>query len=108
MPKLTVSGELFTRVSAFKPVVDSLVDEAIPFDEYVALVLGQGIDSMLTDILASVDDATLLRSFQQLGAQHPENVYSFVAETLRRGSAAPSREEARRRLGFHPGEHSAS
>lgn len=63
---------------------------------------------MLSDILGPVDHDTLLSSFQQLGAQHPKNVYAFVAETLRKGTAAPAREEARRRLGFHPYDDAAS
>jgi hypothetical protein len=57
---------------------------------------------MLADILASVDQATMLAIFQQLGEEHPAQAYKFVAETLRRGEAVNGRERLARKLGFQP------
>lgn len=102
MPQITFDDELYAKVLAFKPAVEAVLEKETGLDDCAALILGQGIDSMLADILGSVDQPTLLRSFQQLAARHPEAVYGFVTETLRGGAAGQHREEMRRRFGFRP------
>ena len=102
MQAITVSEELYARVVAFKQIVDALLEEEIGPDECAALILGQGMDAMLADILGPVDQPSLVRSFQLLGSQYPAQVYGFAAETLKGGAAAQERERIRRRLGFHP------
>lgn len=100
MPEITISEEIYARVAEFKHVVEAIIEEEIGFDDCVALILGQGIDSTLADLLGPVDPTILLTSFQQLGSQYPAQVYRYVAETLRRGATVQEREKMRRRLGF--------
>lgn len=100
MPEITVSKEIYERVVEFKQVVEAVLEEEISFDDCAALILGQGIDSMLTNLLGSVDATTLLNSLQQLGSKYPAQVYRYVADTLRRGAAAQERESMRQKLGF--------
>ncbi len=100
MPEITVSGNICSRVAEFKQVVEAVIEEEISFDDCVELILGQGIDSMLADLLGSADPPTLLKSFQQLGSQYPAQVYRYVAEMLRLGVAVQERENLRQRLGF--------
>lgn len=100
MPEITVSKEINERVVEFKQVVEAVLEEEISYDDCAALILGQGIDSMLAHLIGSADATTLLKSFQQLGSQSPAQVYGYVAETLRRGSAAEQRERMREKLGF--------
>lgn len=88
MPEVSVPEELHSRVKEFKSVVEAVIEEPIDFDDCVVLILGQGIDSMLADLLSPVDQATLVTSFQQLGSQYPTQIYKYVAETLKRGAAA--------------------
>ncbi len=102
MPEINISEKLYARVEAFQEVVEAVLEEKISFDDCVELILGQGINSMLADLLGSVDPATLLSSFQQLGSQYPTQVYGYVSETLRGGAAAQERERLKRQLGFHP------
>jgi hypothetical protein len=66
----------------------------------VDLVLGQGLNAMLADLIRPLDTSTLITSFQQLAAKSPEEVYSFVTETIKRGAAVQQQEEMKRRLGF--------
>ena len=100
MREITVSKEIYERVVEFKQVVEAVLEEGISFDDCAALILGQGIDSMLTNLLGSVDATTLLNSLQQLGSKYPAQVYRYVADTLRRGAAAQERESMRQKLGF--------
>lgn len=102
MPEIVISQEMHARIAEFKQVVEAVIEEEISFDDCVELILGQGIDFMLADLLVSVDRTTLLASLQQLGSQYPAQIYRYVAEMLRRGAAGQERESMRRRLGFHP------
>ncbi len=100
MSQIAISEKMYARVEEFKQVIEAVIEEEISFDGCVELILGQGIDSMLADLLRSVDQTTLLGSFQQLGSQYPAQVYRYVAETLRKGTAVQERESMRRRLGL--------
>lgn len=100
MPEITVSKEIYERVAEFKQVVEAVLEEEMSFDDCAALILKQGIDSMLTDLLGSVDATTLLGSLQQLGSKYPTQVYGYVAETLRRGATPQERERMKEKIGF--------
>lgn len=100
MPKITISSEVYTRLVEFKQVVEGIIDEEISIDTCVDLILGQGMDSMLADLLSPLDSSTLLRSFQQLGSQYPAQVYRYVAEMLKKGAIVHQKEEMKKRIGF--------
>ena len=51
------------------------------------------------EVLANVEPATILQSFQQLGTKYPAEVYNYIAETLRRGGEI-NKEELKKTLGF--------
>ena len=100
MPEVIISEEVYARVGEFKQVVETVINEEISFEAYVELILGQGINSMLADLLSSAGSTTLLNSLQQLGSQYPGQVYQYISEVLRQGAAVREQEEMRRRLGF--------
>jgi len=83
-------------------VIEAVISQELGLEEYIALIVGRGIDGVLADILGGVDQPTLLASFQQLDAEHPAEVYKYMAETLRRGEAVNERQALRRKLGFQP------
>ncbi len=97
---MIISEETYTRVVEFKQVIEAVIEQEISFGSCMELILGQGIDSMLADLLASLDSDVLLQSFQQLGSQYPAQVYRYVAETLSQGTVVRAQEEMRQRLGF--------
>lgn len=107
MPEVSISKDIHVRMKQFKQIIEAVIEEEIDFDKCADLVLSQGMDSMLIDIIGSVDQTTLLRSFQQLGSQFPGEVYGYVAETLRRG-ASNVRERLRQQIGFRPTKESGS
>jgi hypothetical protein len=87
MPKISISKEMYTRITEFKCVVEAVIKEEINSDYCLELILDQGINSMLADLLGSLDQNTLLKSFQQIGSKYPVQVYQYVAETLKEGAA---------------------
>jgi len=93
MSKITISKETYARVMEFKNVIEVVIGEEINFDSCVELILSQGIDSMLADLLSPLDQTILLKSFQQLGSQYPTQVYRYVAETLKEGTALQEERE---------------
>jgi hypothetical protein len=100
MPEIAISDEMYARVREFKQVVEAVIDEEIDLDGCVELVLMQGLDLMLADLLSPLDPTILLKSFQQLASKHPAEVYQYITETMRQGASVQQRESMRRRLGF--------
>ncbi|HTC94363.1 MAG TPA: hypothetical protein VK699_13060 [Terriglobales bacterium] len=106
MPEVRVSKEVHVRIKEFKQIVEAVIGEEIGLDTCAELILGQGMDAMLAEIIGSVDKTTLLKSFQQLSSQFPSEIYGYVAETLRTGVATQLKEEIRQRIGFAANEDS--
>ena len=98
MPKITISKEMHARVVEFKHVVEAVMKEEFSNDGCAELILNQGIDSMLTDLLGPQDQTILIKSFQQLGDQYPIQVYRYVAEILKRGEAVQEQEKMRQKI----------
>lgn len=105
MPKIKektnieISGELHKRIAAFKEVIEAVMDEKYEMNNFVARLLDEGVDLLLEKLLANVPPETFLQSFQQLGAKYPTEVYSYIAETLRRGGEI-NKEELKKAIGF--------
>ncbi len=100
MPQIAISEEMLATLAAFTQVVEAVIDEKIALDECARLVLQQGINSMLGDLLGSVEPSVLFTSLGQLGSQYPKEVYGFIAETLKRGQGVQGRERLKHKLGF--------
>lgn len=100
MPKIDITDEMHRRVEHFRPVIEAVIDEEFDFNSCVELILAQGLDAMLGDLLGSLDAVTLLKSFQQLASKHPAEVYQYVVEVLERGAITEQRNSMKRRLGF--------
>jgi len=102
MSKITISKEMYGRVIEFKHVVEAVIKEEISSDGCAELILSQGIDSMLADLLGSQSQTILLKSLQQLGSQYPMQVYRYVAEILKKGAAVQEQEKMKQKIGFIP------
>jgi len=109
-----VSNELYKRVVAFRSVIEAVMEQEIELEGCFDLILEQGLNAMVVDLLGTQDHHILLNSIQQLGAQYPAQVYGYMAETLRRGAAAQERErvkqewERKKQVGFRPPEDTGS
>ncbi len=102
MPEITVSNEMHAQLVEFKPIVETVIEEQIEFEQHVEAVLNLGMNYMLALVIGGADQDTLIRSMQQLAARSPRVVYGFVVEMLKAGAAARQREELRRQIGFRP------
>lgn len=76
MPYITVSEGIHAAVTEFKQVVEAVIGEEIRLDYCVELILNEGTNSMLKDLLGSSDAPTLLASLQQLGSKHPTQSFT--------------------------------
>ena len=97
--KIEINTKIDNRIKAFKDVIETVIDEKIGLDDCIEIILDRGMNSMLEDILGQVEPATLLSSFQQLGTKYPAEVYSYIAETLRRGGEI-NKEALKNAIGF--------
>ncbi len=108
MAEIVISQELYDRIKDFKQVVETVMQKEIGSNECAELILTQGLDSMLAELLGSVEQTTMLKSFQQLAAQYPEQVYRYISETLKRGAAVREQESVERQIGFTIAKESAA
>jgi hypothetical protein len=104
MTTIDISDDAYRRVVEFKAVVEAAINEELDLRTYLEVILQQGINSMLADLIGQ-DPAILIKSFQQLASKHPAEIYQFVAQTIREGILVGDREELRRRIGFSPRPH---
>lgn len=100
MPQITVSDSMYRRVLEFKQVIENVIEDTLDIDTCAEVILMQGLDSMLADLIGPLDHSTLLSSFQQMASRNPAEVYSYVVETLESGAVAQQKEALRRKLGF--------
>ncbi|MGA8016503.1 MAG: hypothetical protein WCB85_11350 [Candidatus Dormiibacterota bacterium] len=98
---ITIPEELEARIRAFRRVVETVLEEPIGEDDYIALLLDRALPLMLAELVPH-EVPVLLQSLQGLAARHPLEVYSYVAEVLSSGAESIDREALRRRVGFHP------
>ena len=101
MAVLNISDDLYEQIDGFKQVIEAVLEEPIEKETCTELILRRGIDFMLAELLAPVDQEILVNSFQQLGAAYPKQIYKFVAETLMRGKEVQERERLKRLTGFY-------
>lgn len=97
--KIEISPELYERIKAFKEVIEAVTDGKLELNNCIELILERGINAMVEDLLAGVEPAILLQSIQQLGSKYPAEVYSYIAENIRRGGEI-NKEELKKTIGF--------
>ncbi|MBI4787454.1 MAG: hypothetical protein HY782_10455 [Chloroflexi bacterium] len=104
MPQITVSDEIYERVVAFKPLVESVLEVSLENDAYFELLLRLAPDYLMTEFFGGADARALLGLLQHVGQAHPQ-LYSMIAQVLEededRAMEAQKRVQVRQRLGFH-------
>lgn len=94
---------MYKRVLEFKQVIETVIEDNLDIDTCTEVILGQGLDSMLSGLIGSLDHSTLLASFQQMASRNPAEVYSYIVEMLKRGAAVQPQEAMKRKIiGFIP------
>ena len=82
MTSITVSDALYPKVVAFKEVIEAVLGEHIAFDAYVELVLEEGIEAVLRDVLGLSDHQALVTLFYEMSTRYPAHVFSHLAEQI--------------------------
>lgn len=103
MVQITISDDVYMRIVAFKPVVESILEETLEFDNYIERLLSLVPDLILADFLGEMDAQLLLQSLQQLGHKYPVEVYTYIAGIMQQGQESietQQRAELKRKLGF--------
>lgn len=98
---IPIPEHLQGRLVAFRRVVEAVLEEAVPDDEYLGLLLDRAITLMLAELLPH-EASALLEALQGLAAKHPTEVFAYVAEVLRSGAEPIDRVALRGRIGFRP------
>lgn len=85
MHSVTVSDQLYQKVAAFKEVIEAVLGEHLAFGIYIEMVLEEGIEAFLENLLALSDHPSLVRSFYELSSHQQVQVFEHVAERIRAG-----------------------
>ena len=103
MAQIEISDKVFEQVSAFKPVVEYILEVSLDFDKYVELLLRLAPDFILTDVLGRAEPPALIQTIEELARRNPKPVYGYLAEELLQGREIveeQKRAEVKKRLGF--------
>lgn len=87
MSTVSINDEVLIRAGACKPLVEFVTDTELSHEEMVEFLLALALDKLLADVLAAVDQPTLVRAFQLLAMRYTKEIYSFTAEMLQSGAA---------------------
>jgi len=80
-----LSEDVLKRLEPFKSVVEEVIGKKLEFDVYVALVLGEGMNSMLQDIINPQERNVLWQTVLAMFKENPDFISGFVASILKRG-----------------------
>ena len=103
MAQIEISDKVYEQVTAFKPVIESILELSLDFDRYVELLLRLAPDFILSDALGRADPPTLIRAIEELARRNPKPVYTYLAEELHEGREmvqAEKKEDVKKRFGF--------
>ena len=85
MNSVAISDRLYPKLLAFKEVIEAVLSEHLAFGAYTELVLEEGMEAILEDLLDLSDHQALVRSFYDLSTRHPMQVFEHVAQRIRSG-----------------------
>ena len=96
--KIIISDQSKKMLESFKKVVDTIIEEEMPFSDYVEIVIDKGIKGMISDIIPKEPDV-LWNTIERISEANPGFFCEFVVEVLERGEES-NREVAKQKLGF--------
>jgi len=93
-----ISEQSKKMLESFKKVVDTIIEEEMPFPNYVEIVIDKGIKSLLSDIIPK-EPEVLWNTIERISESNPEFFAEFVVEVLKKGEES-NRKAAKQKLGF--------
>ncbi len=96
--KITMSDQSKKMLESFKKIVDTIMEEEMPFSDYVEIVIDKGIKAMVGDIIPK-EPQVLWDTIERISEANPEFFCEFVIEVLKRGEES-NRKAAKQKLGY--------
>lgn len=93
-----ISEQSKRMLESFKKVVDTIIEEEIPFPNYVEIVIDKGIKGLLSDIIPK-EPEVLWNTIERISESNPEFFAEFMVEVLKKGEES-NRKAAKQKLGF--------
>jgi len=97
--QIDTDEQVLRRLQCFQKVVQEILGEEMSFDTYLQLVILQGLEKMLRDVITA-DAEVLWVTVKGMAEENPEFVYQFITDALQRGADIVRRDEAQQWLGF--------
>ena len=96
--RIAISDQSKNMLESFKKVVDTIIEEEMPYSDYVEIVIDKGIKGMINDIIPKEPDV-LWNTIERISEANPEFFCEFLVEVLERGEES-NRKAVKQRLGF--------
>jgi len=82
--EIIVSDNLKVKLDAFKKIVDTVLEEKTRQNDYLNIVLSEGLKALLKTVIPQ-DNETLWLTIEKMSNENPEFVSNFVASTVEQG-----------------------
>lgn len=82
--EIVVSDNLEEKLDAFKKIVDTVLDEETEQNDYLIIVLSEGLKALLKTVIPQ-DNEVLWKTIENMANKNPRFVSNFVADTIKQG-----------------------
>jgi len=89
--EIVISDKLKKKIDAFKEIVDTVLEEKTEKNNYLSIVLSEGLKTLLKTVIPQ-NNVTLWRTIENMSNENPKFVSDFVADTLKRGEVINKKE----------------
>ena len=87
MPEIQITNETLEKVSAFKPLIDVILEEELEdISDYFELICQIGVERMLQDIFPEPRDDLLRKTMVQMFNENPNFIANFIARKIKEGA----------------------
>jgi len=94
--EIIVSDNLKIKIDAFKKIVDTVLEEKIKQNDYLNIIISEGLKALLKAIIPQ-NNETLWLTIENMSNKNPEFVSNFVADIIKHGGDI-KKEEIREKI----------
>ena len=91
--QIEISDDIEKRIKGMMQLIEAVLNEEVTFDNSLKLIVNEGLNSMLNDLIGNQDCYTLISSMQQLASRYPNEIYQYMAEILKKGELITKEEK---------------
>jgi hypothetical protein len=82
--KIELHNDLNTRLNAFKKIIDTVLEERIGKNDYLNIVISEGLKYLLKTVIPQ-DNETLWLTIENMASKNPKFVSVIIADTIKQG-----------------------